>query len=352
MVRKLRNTLDSLPGLDLRYVLVEDQDYQKYPAPWWAKTTNPWHAQYLARQKVNAQGPLDFDIVLFNAWELVVCFEDFARKAVAGAILDAVPSTFDVQLRGRGLGGWKRGLSHALHHRAFKRAARQIDLFMPMGSDCSDALQQGYGVSPEKCMAPTLSPQDLDGTRPDPRNYAPPLRLLFVGKEFFRKGGEFLLRLHAERLSKICKLTIVSSDPGLDGRHLPAGVEKLSSLSLEDLFAVYRRSHVFVFPTQQDFLPQVLAEAIAFGLPCMASDVGAVRDLVNDQTGFLMSRDASIDDWASRIERLASDPLEMERLSRSAREFAEENLSPGRFRDLWESALHRLTAGAKGSAAE
>jgi glycosyltransferase involved in cell wall biosynthesis len=152
------------------------------------------------------------------------------------------------------------------------------------------------------------------------------------------------LRLYTERLSTICKLTIVTSDPTMERRSLPAGVEMYSSLIFEDLSAIYRGSQLFVFPTQQDFMPQVLAEALAFGLPCIASDVGAVRDLVrNDETGFLMSPGASIDDWASLIERLAADPAELSQLSKGARAFAEENLSPSRFYNLLEDAIQGLS---------
>jgi glycosyltransferase involved in cell wall biosynthesis len=343
MARKLKQTLDSLPGVSPSYVLMEAEDYEKYPAPWWARATNPWHSQYVSRQKFKGLPPPDFDAVFFNAWELTVCFEDLARRAPAAAILDAVPSTFDVQLRGRGVGGWKRTLSHQVHHRAFRRAAREIDVFLPMGSDCAEALQQDYGVPAEHCSALTFSPQDLEVSRPGSRSYAPPLRLLFVGREFIRKGGELLLRLFTERLSGRCTLTIVSSDPALDGRALPAGVERLSSLSLEDLHQTFRDSQVFVFPTQQDFMPQVLAEALAFGVPCLANDVGAIRDLVHDnETGFLMPREAGLDAWASRIEQLAANPSELARLSRTARLFAEDKFNPSRFRSVLEKAVDSL----------
>ncbi len=344
MARKLQNTLDTIPGLELSYILTEQEDYLRYPAPWWARATNAWEAQCVARQKVQALAPSDFDIVLFNAWELAVGFEDLARQAPSAALLDAVPSTFDIQLRQRGFGGWRRSISHAVHDRSFRRAARHIDFFLPMGSDCRDALQRDYGVPPEKCSALTFSPQNLDAARPDARTYAPPLRLIFVGNDFVRKGGEFLLRLYTERLSTICKLTIVTSDPTMERRSLPAGVEMFSSLIFEDLSAIYRGSQLFVFPTHQDFMPQVLAEALAFGLPCIASDVGAVRDLVrNGETGFLMSPGASIDDWASLIKRLAADPAELSQLSKGARSFAEENLSPSRFHNLIENAIQGLS---------
>lgn len=164
-----------------------------------------------------------------------------------------------------------------------------------------------------------------------------------MGQDFIRKGGEFLLRLYTERLADTCSLTIVSADPALKGRQLPAGVELRSSLSLEALHQVYRDSHLFLFPTQQDFMPQVLCEALSFGLPCVANDVGAIRDLVDDdRTGFLMPRGASIEDWASRICPLATNLSTMARLAGAARAFAEDNFNASRFRGVIENAVDRL----------
>ena len=61
--------------------------------------------------------------------------------------------------------------------------------------------------------------------------------------------------------------------------------------SRDQLVQIYQQSDVFLFPTQQDYMPQVLAEALSTGLPCIANNVGAIRDLVRDgETGFLMSR--------------------------------------------------------------
>jgi len=198
---------------------------------------------------------------------------------------------------------------------------------------------------PGRCSPLTLAPQDLDVSRTKGRVYSPPVRLLFVGKDFFRKGGEFLLRLYSQHLADVCVLTIVSSDPGLDGRQLPQGVERLHHISLERLREIYRESHVFVFPTQQDFMPQVIAEALSFGLPCIANDVGGVRDMVHDgETGFLMSRDAPPERWAERLHQLASTPGELTRMSQQARLFAEDKLSFQRFDDLIRKVVERLRA--------
>jgi glycosyltransferase involved in cell wall biosynthesis len=344
MVPKLMNALDNIPGLKPVYVFTEVEDYARYPAPWWARATNPWHGRYLARQKAKPVLGKHFDLLFVNTWELAVEFRSIARQIPAAVIIDVIPSTFGLQLRLQGVGGLRWTIAQKLHDYSFRQAARDFDIFMPMGSDVGDSLRDDYGISPSKFTPITLAPQDLEVAKPPQnRSYQSPLRLLFVGKDFFRKGGEFLLKLYAEHLSKTCLLTIVSSDPGLDGRQLPAGVERLTHISLEHLRSIYGDSHIFVFPTQQDFMPQVLAEALSFGLPCIANDVGAVKDLVRDgETGYLMSRDSISEQWATRLQQFISHPEELAAMSLRARRFAEERLSMDRFRKLMSGVVERL----------
>lgn len=348
-VRKLTDAFERLPGIAPTFVLVTREDYAKYPAPWWARATNPWHSQFLARQKAKETlAGQNFDLLFVNAWELVVGFQDLAQRVPAAAMLDSVPATVDLQLRDRGATDWKRQLSHLVHHRAFRRAAQKFQLFLPMGSDCGDALKKEYGIAPERCDFLTLAPQDVAASLPpEAKNYTPPTRLLFVGNDFARKGGDFLLRLYAEKLAGTCTLTIVSNDPAVKTMQLPAGVEHLYALSLEQLHGVFRDHHVFVFPTQQDFMPQVLAEALAFGLPCIANDVGGVRDLVRDgETGFLMERSASLEQWAERVRRFA-DPSVAAGMASGARRFAEQRLSLEVFERLLTEVTGRLQVKAQ-----
>src|SRR6185437_15032453 len=112
MVRKLTTALEKIPGLTPTYVFTEVEDYQRYPAPWWARASDPWHSQFLARQKLKTVASQEFDILLVNAWELAAGFRKFAARMPAAAVMDAIPATFDRQLRLQGADGWKRSLAH------------------------------------------------------------------------------------------------------------------------------------------------------------------------------------------------------------------------------------------------
>jgi glycosyltransferase involved in cell wall biosynthesis len=346
MAQRLTSALDRVPGLDPTYVILGGGDYAKYPAPWWARLTNPWQAEYIARQKTRAERQRQFDILWLHGWESAVAFRDLARRMPTAVLLDAVPATIDGQVRLRGGGSWKRRVAHQIHHRRLRAAAGRIECWLPMASDCARSLERDYGVDPGRCLV-TLAPQDTAWWAAPVRSFAPPWRALFVGNDFERKGGEFLLRLFAGPLANACGLTILSNDRALEGRELPVGVEWKRGATREQVRDAYWNSHVLLLPTQQDFAPRVLAEAAAAGLPSIATNVGGVPDLIQDgESGYVMAREASLKQWAERIHGLFAKPETLRRMSGRARSFAEEFLSLERFERLVATVVDRLRNAA------
>lgn len=51
-------------------------------------------------------------------------------------------------------------------------------------------------------------------------------------------------------------------------------------------------------------VPVSIMEALSYGVPCIATDVGATREIVNEYNGCLMSRDSSAEEIASAIIKL------------------------------------------------
>ena len=73
-IRKVMDVLDRLPGLEPTYLVLGAGDYAQYPVPWWARATNPWEAQFIARRKARPFRERQFDLLFVNAWELTVAF--------------------------------------------------------------------------------------------------------------------------------------------------------------------------------------------------------------------------------------------------------------------------------------
>ncbi len=100
---------------------------------------------------------------------------------------------------------------------------------------------------------------------------------------------------------------------------------------------VLRAADVFLLSSHGEGMSNALLEAMACGLPCLASSaVGGARELLGDGRGLLVAGgDAAA--WAEAIERLAADPALRERLGETAAGYVAESLSLG-------AAAERLAA--------
>ena len=85
-----------------------------------------------------------------------------------------------------------------------------------------------------------------------------------------------------------------------------------------DVDALLKASDIFTLPSYREGLPRSVIEAMAVGLPVVATDIPACRELVTEDTGLLVPvRDAPA--LAAGIARLASDAALRQRMGERAR---------------------------------
>jgi len=94
--------------------------------------------------------------------------------------------------------------------------------------------------------------------------------------------------------------------------------------SRNDVGVLLSASDVFVLPTHEDLLPTVVAEAMAAGLPVVASDVGGLRDMVDDDITGILYPAGDIPALTQACVELLDDALRREALGRAGRLVAEE----------------------------
>lgn len=87
----------------------------------------------------------------------------------------------------------------------------------------------------------------------------------------------------------------------------------------EALTCVYRGSHVLLHNSWTEGLPQVLLEAMAAGLPVVASDVGGIRDAVGEAAVLLPPGDSAA--AAAALRAVATDASLRQRLVRRGHRF-------------------------------
>jgi glycosyltransferase involved in cell wall biosynthesis len=174
---------------------------------------------------------------------------------------------------------------------------------------------------------------------------APPAReqgrngILFVGKQFDRKGGRVLLDAF-ERVRRVvpsATLTIVGPRLGALG----PGVNNPGFLSKQDpdgaaaIKRLYSDAAVFVLPTLYEPFGISYVEAMAHGLPCIGTNICAVPEIIEDGvTGRLVA--------PGDAEALARALIDLLLDSGKAREFGEAGFRKYRAQFTWAKVAERV----------
>jgi glycosyltransferase involved in cell wall biosynthesis len=159
-----------------------------------------------------------------------------------------------------------------------------------------------------------------------------PMKLLFLGKQWFRKGGDIAVQVAAEikRMGVEVELHIVGCNPE---DSLPSFVRLHGSLhkdmdnQAEELRGLFETSDFFIMPSRAEAFGIVFAEAAAFGLPVMASDTGGAVDAVRGEWGIMLPPGASTTIFAEWAVKHFRNRMNYERLSWLARESYESKLN-------------------------
>ena len=92
----------------------------------------------------------------------------------------------------------------------------------------------------------------------------------------------------------------------------------------DDIFSILSAAHIFVLPSLHESSPNALIEAMGVGLPCIASSVGGVLDLIDHQENGLLIPPRASGALAEAINNLLTDRALAAYLGRNAKQKIEE----------------------------
>ncbi len=253
-------------------------------------------------------------------------FWAFLRDGVAIRMARLAGARTLLHLRGGDFPEWAERSGAAV--RSFIRATlRRTDCVIALTVHTQRWLETE--VEPERVRyLPNFVRFDAIGAPPDRSDRAGrPVEVLFVGWMIEAKGVRELLQ--AARALPAARFTLIGPpEPSFTATieaELRALGDRLCVLPVqarEEVFRRYRDADVFVLPTWREGFPNVVIEAMAMGLPVVATPVGAIAEIVEDgRSGLLVPvRDAASLEAALR--RLIEAPALRLEMGRRAQERA------------------------------
>ncbi len=179
--------------------------------------------------------------------------------------------------------------------------------------------------------------------------------LLAAGRLVPQKGFDLLIRAFGLLAQKHPRWSLVIHGEGplrpmLEEQARAAGLEGRISLPgwVPDLAERMPRARVFVLPSRYEGFPNVLGEAMAAGLACVAADCpgGGPAALIRQEEDGLLVPPGDAPALAGALDALLSDPLLRQRLGSRARDAAG-RFSLERVLGLWDLCLARACAGGR-----
>ena len=179
---------------------------------------------------------------------------------------------------------------------------------------------------------------------------------LFIGRLSQEKGVLELLHAWRDLNPRAAILALVG--PDMPGHPLDAGAAArrfVATHGMQDrvLFQgpsteperLLQAADLFVHPSHYEAFGLSIIEAMASGLPIVASKVGGILDYLVDGENALLCTPGAVDDLGEQIRRLLAEPDLRKRLAQAARTTAEQSFDVGRIGDRFVELFHQMAAG-------
>lgn len=183
--------------------------------------------------------------------------------------------------------------------------------------------------------------------------------VLFIGRDFERKGGNELLRAFERVRLQMPEARLVLIGPGVRPATLPPDspgidfwgyVDTSSPVGREKLASAYAGARVFCLPTRFEPFGIVFLEAMRYALPCVGPRLWAVPEIVEDGvTGLLFAPD-DVDGLASCLLELLQSPERAVQMGAAGRRRLESQFSWDLLAETMEHALRDLSTESGGDA--
>ncbi|MCD6270320.1 glycosyltransferase family 4 protein, partial [bacterium] len=162
------------------------------------------------------------------------------------------------------------------------------------------------------------------------------IKIVFVGRLAQQKDPLLLLRAFNDLSSELkdkAQIFIIGEGPKrkelekfIKENKLDKKIKLLGGASREKVFEILKESDIFVLTSNWEGFPRSILEAMSCGLPVIASDVGGVREAVDESCGVLVKREDK-EGLKRALEKLIKNPSLIKEMGKRAEEKASKEFS-------------------------
>jgi glycosyltransferase involved in cell wall biosynthesis len=252
--------------------------------------------------------------------------------------------------------GWsaiRAGLKLQIYEFLNRLAFLFMDAVVPLSPDLYNGLERWPGLKRKLILIQNgVDLKEIDAilhaedTEVD-RHVSDEFKVGYVGQLIPRKGLDVLLRAFARLKHARKRLFIVGDGP--QKAELESLAESLGEKQAieflgfrPDRIRLMRDWQAFVLPSSLEGIPRCLLEAMASGVPIVASDIPGCRELIKPgDTGLLFSP-GDVETLAGHLEVLAGDSELRSNLATRGNDFVREHYSAGRMASEYQKLYFKL----------
>lgn len=217
------------------------------------------------------------------------------------------------------------------------------DAFIALSEFSKSKFRQAGFPEGKFTVKPNFTESDINGAAKE--DYG-----LFVGRLAGYKGVDNLVSAY-ERL-KDRHLKIIGEGPLFsrlkDRIKDLKNIEMLGRLGHEETLRFLNKASFLVFPSQcYENMPLVIIESFACGTPVIASNLGAMKELIEDNITGLLFKPQDTEDLRDKISRLAGNKELIEKMSLNARRVYEAKFTKQTNYDMLMKIYNKAISGYK-----
>lgn len=298
-----------------------------FPNPYFANSFNPfraWRAMGTIRRIVHDFSP-----------DLVACHSSAAGILSRLAIRGNVPTVFTAH-------SWAFTTGAPFMRKIVAIIAEKIASIFTQKIICvsqfDQILAQKYRIAPDKKLTVIYNAAPSSIKKQTLNNGL--VKILFLGRLAYPKKIDLLINAYAalpKTLQKSAQLTIIGDGPdrtALEHKvrtlQLPIPISFLQTTH-EAAMQEMRRSDIFILLSKHEGFPMTILEAMAAGLPVIASKVGGIPEMIDAACGMLVENKTKV--VTEALVRLIEDATLRKHMGDAAQARAAEHFSETEFFD-------------------